>query len=240
MRIAADGYIDLRDGRRVRTPGYHDHGVEPVPEAEALSFLLSHSFPGHRRIARSMSIAERKRMRMAMWADSISERMTLMDRVWRGIIEPVSMPKNQDEPFLVQVVQYEHWAYPIYLDGSFTRVIPLGGISIAEVPPELLLRAGRSDGQLAVGPGSAAKAPGPGKGVPTPSMGWASRPGGGVPKGDAPARLRAAILGSFDRHVCVVNGCATTVYREAIHPQDNVGTVRHAPCFQDGTAWGRR
>ncbi len=32
MRIAADGYIDLTDARRVRTPGYHDHAVEPVPD----------------------------------------------------------------------------------------------------------------------------------------------------------------------------------------------------------------
>ena len=35
MRVATDGYIDLRDPRRVKTPGYHDHGVDPVPEAEA-------------------------------------------------------------------------------------------------------------------------------------------------------------------------------------------------------------
>src|SRR5210317_817066 len=48
MRVAADGYIDIRDGRRVRTPGIHTEvSVDPMPEAEALSFLLSHSFPGH-------------------------------------------------------------------------------------------------------------------------------------------------------------------------------------------------
>ena len=140
MRVAADGYIDLSDGRRVRTPGYHDHAVEPVPEAEALSFLLSHSFRGHRRVVRSLTIAERKRIRLAMWADAVSARMTLIDRVWRAITLPVHPPKNANEPELIQVIQYEHWAYPLYLDGAYTRVIPLGGVSLAEVPPELVLR----------------------------------------------------------------------------------------------------
>jgi len=140
MRISADGYIDLQDQRRVRTPGYHDQTVEPLPEAEAFSFLLSHSFRGHRRIVRALTIAERKRMRMATWADSVDERMTLMHRVWRAITESVPAPSNPGQPELVQVVQFEHWAYPIYLDGDFTRVIPLGGVSVAEVPEGLLLR----------------------------------------------------------------------------------------------------
>jgi hypothetical protein len=81
MRVAADGYIDLRDGRMVPYPWVYDHAVEPMPEAEALSFLLSHSFRGHRRTVRSFTIAERKRMRMATWADSVDERMTLTHRV---------------------------------------------------------------------------------------------------------------------------------------------------------------
>jgi hypothetical protein len=140
MRVAADGYIDLRDGRRVRTPGFHDHGVDPLPEAEALSFLLSHSFRGHRRIVRSLTLEERKRMRMATWADSVSERMTLMHRVWRAITEPVKAPRNPNKPQLIQVVQFEHWAYPIYLDGDSTRVIPLGGVSLADVSPEMVTR----------------------------------------------------------------------------------------------------
>jgi hypothetical protein len=140
MRVAADGYIDLRDGRRVRTPGFHDHGVDPLPEAEALSFLLSHSFRGHRRIVRSLTLEERKRMRMATWADSVSERMTLMHRVWRAITEPVKPPRNPNKPQLIQVVQFEHWAYPIYLDGDSTRVIPLGGVSLADVSPEMVTR----------------------------------------------------------------------------------------------------
>ena len=140
MRVAADGYIDLSDGRRVRTPGVHDHSVDPVPEAEALSFLLSHSFPGHRRVVRSLTLAERKRIRLAIWADSVSERMTLVDRVWRAITEPVGLPADPNEPELLQVVQFEHWAYPIYLDGAVTRVIPHGGLSVAEVPEEQILR----------------------------------------------------------------------------------------------------
>jgi hypothetical protein len=147
MRIAADGYIDLSDGRRVRTPGFHDHTVEPAPEAEALSFLLSHSFRGHRRVVRSLTINERQRIQLAIWAESVSERMSLVDRVWRAITEPVDAPLNPDKPQLLQVLQFEHWAYPIYLDGPSTRVIPLGGVSIAEVPEELILRL---DGAAAV------------------------------------------------------------------------------------------
>ena len=145
MRVAADGYIDLSDGRRVRTPGYHDHQVEPVPEGEALSYLLSHSFPGHRRVVRALRLEERKRIRLAMWADSVSERMTLVDRVWRAITQPAPPPNDPDEPELIQIIQFEHWAYPIYLDGTRTRVIPRGGVSLAEIPPEMILRL---DGQL--------------------------------------------------------------------------------------------
>jgi hypothetical protein len=145
MRVAADGYIDLSDGRGVKTPGYHDHGVDPVPEAEALSYLLSHTFPGHRRIARPLRIQERKSIRLAMWADSVSERMTLVDRVWRAITVSVSPPQDPDEPELIQVVQFENWAFPLYLDGQCTRVIPRSGVSLAEVPQELVLRL---DGQL--------------------------------------------------------------------------------------------
>lgn len=133
MRIAADGYIDLRDGRRVRTPGYYDHGLEPVPEEEAIAFLLSHSFRGHRRIIRPLSLQERKRIRLALWADSVSERMSLVDRVWRAITEPVAPPTGSKGPHLVQIVRYGNWAYPLYLDGDVTRVIPLSGTPLAEV-----------------------------------------------------------------------------------------------------------
>ena len=134
MRIATDGYIDCRDGRRVRTPGLHADNVDPMPENEALSFLLSHSFPGHRRIVRSMNVDHRRRIRLAAWADSVSERMALVDRIWRSITEPVLPPSNPREPELVQVVQLGGWAYPIYLDGTVTRVLPPGGIPVGELP----------------------------------------------------------------------------------------------------------
>ncbi len=133
MRVAADGYIDLSDTRRVKTPGYHDHAVEPVPEPEAIAFLLSHTFRGHRRIVRSLSLQERKRIRLALWADSVSERMTLVDRVWRSISERIDIVGNSREPQLIQVVRYGDWAYPLYADGDVTRVIPHGGMPLAEV-----------------------------------------------------------------------------------------------------------
>ncbi len=107
MRIAADGYIDCRDGRRVRTPGPSSGSeVEPLPEREAIAFLLSHSFPGHRRIVRGLTEGERRQIRLAQWADSVSERMSLVDRVWRSITEPVAPPPKRGEPHLVQIVQY--------------------------------------------------------------------------------------------------------------------------------------
>jgi hypothetical protein len=138
MRVAADGYIDISDGRRVRTPGFHDHRVEPVPEGEAIAFLLSHSFRGHRRIVRPLSMQERKRIRLALWADSVSERMSLVDRVWRSITERVNPPMSGGEPELAQVVQYGDWAYPLYLDADCTRVIPHGGMPLAEVSPDMV------------------------------------------------------------------------------------------------------
>lgn len=138
MRVAADGYIDISDGRRVRTPGYHDHRLDPVPEGEAIAFLLSHSFRGHRRIVRPLSVAERKRIRLALWADSVQERMALVDRVWRAITERVEPPLSGGEPQLAQVVRYESWAYPLYFDGAVTRVIPHGGMPLADVPADMV------------------------------------------------------------------------------------------------------
>ena len=118
MRISADGFMDLSDRRRVKTPGAADAGIEPMPEAEALSFLLSHSFPGHRRVVRPMTETDRKNVRLALWADSVAVRMAYVDRVWRNITEPVMPPRNPREPELVQVIHYGGvWAYPIYLDG---------------------------------------------------------------------------------------------------------------------------
>ena len=133
MRVATDGYIDIRDGRRVRTPGLSTESVEPMPEAEALSFLLSHSFPGHRRVVRGLNVGERRSMQLAAWADSVSEKMALLDRVWRAITEPMLPPPDHREPQLVQVVQFGAWSYPIHLDGASTRVIPHGGVPVGEV-----------------------------------------------------------------------------------------------------------
>jgi len=139
MRIATDGYIDLRDSRRVRTPGNHDHGIDPVPEGEAVAFLLSHSFRGHRRVIRPLSLQDRKRIRLALWADSVSERMTLVDRVWRSITEAVSLPANAKGPQLIQLVKYGEWLYPMYADGDVTRVIPLSGTPFAQVPEQVVV-----------------------------------------------------------------------------------------------------
>jgi hypothetical protein len=138
MRISTDGFIDIADYRRVRTPGYYEVKMDPMPEAEAVAFLLSHSFPGHRRIVRPLTPRERMRLKRASWADSINERMSLLDQVWRGITKPVSPPRDQEKPELVQVVRVEgEWAYPIYLDGTETRVLPTGGIPLSELSMKL-------------------------------------------------------------------------------------------------------
>jgi len=145
MRVATDGFIDIRDGRRVRTPGFHEDSVEPMPEGEALAFLLSHSFPGHRLIVRSMTVGERRQIRLAAWADSVSERMALVDRVWRAITEPFVAGPAHEGPQLVQVVQYGHWAWPMYIDGGATKVRPNGGVPMGE------LEAGRKGQVLRLG-----------------------------------------------------------------------------------------
>lgn len=135
MRISTDGFIDTRDSRRVRTPGLHADSVDPMPEGAALAFLLTHNFPGHRRIVRSMTVDERRRIQLAAWADSVSERMALVDRVWRAITEPVVPPVDAREPQVIQVVQFGPWAYPICLDGGSTRVMPAGGLPAGELEP---------------------------------------------------------------------------------------------------------
>lgn len=132
-KLSTDGYLDLRDQRRVRTPGWHDDHIVPAPEAEAIRFLLSHSFPGHRRIVRPLSESSRKKIRLSLWADSVNERMDWVDRVWRSITRPVPAPRNPSEPQFLQVVTCGGWAYPLYLDGLVTRVLPPGGLPVAEV-----------------------------------------------------------------------------------------------------------
>lgn len=126
-RISTDGYIDLRDPRRVRTPGAWDNPTEPLPEDQAIAFLLSHAFPGHRIVVRPLTVSHRRRIRMATWAESVESRMALVDAVWRAITEPVPAPLD-DAPVLVQVLHYGNRDYPLYLHGSVTRVIPSGGV----------------------------------------------------------------------------------------------------------------
>ncbi len=125
----------------MRTPGdhMHDHGLDPVPEAEAIAFLLSHSFRGHRRVVRPLSLQDRKRIRLALWADSVSERMTLVDRVWRSITEAVASPPVGSGPRLAQLIRYGEWVYPLYFEGDVTRVIPLSGTPFAEVPEQVVV-----------------------------------------------------------------------------------------------------
>lgn len=138
MRISTDGFIDIRTHTKVRTPGFHEIKMDPMPEAEALAFLLSHSFPGFRRIVRPPTPRERMRLKRASWADSVNERMALVDRVWRDITTPVSPPQDPDEPELIQIVRVEgEWVYPIYLSGVETRVMPTGGAPLSELKRKL-------------------------------------------------------------------------------------------------------
>lgn len=134
MKISTDGFIDIRDHRKIRTPGFYEGETDPMPEAEALAFLLSHSYPGHRRIVRPLTPRERRKLKRASWADSVNDRMNLLDQVWRSVTTPVSPPQDSETPKLIQVVRVDgEWAYPIHLDGSETRVLPTGGIPMAEL-----------------------------------------------------------------------------------------------------------
>ncbi len=130
MRRSNDGYIDLRDSRRVRTPGVIGEEVSPVPEPQAVAFLLTHAFPGHRTVTRPLTEAHRSRLRVAMWADSVAARMDIVDRVWRQITIEVPPPSDLEEPQLAQVLRYGSREYPLYLDGGVTRVIPEGGTPV--------------------------------------------------------------------------------------------------------------
>ena len=128
MRICTDGFMDLRDQRRVRTPGEHAPDVDPLPIKEAMSFLLSHTFPGHRRVVRPLTEDHRKRLRLAYWSDSVSDRMSRVDRVWRSITEPALPPADPNTPELIQHLQVgSDWVFPLYLVGESTQAIPPGG-----------------------------------------------------------------------------------------------------------------
>lgn len=133
MRITSDGFLDLGNDGKVRTPGIYDERLEPLPEREALSFLLSHAFPGARRIVRPLSTRHRSALQRAMWAESVSKRMSLLDRVWRGITRPVNRTAD-GEAQLLQIVMYgNEWAYPLYLERGTVRVLPEGGLPFGQV-----------------------------------------------------------------------------------------------------------
>lgn len=132
MKIHADGYIDLRRSPKINTPG-SDVAVEPTPEDEAVAYLLSHAFPGHRKIVRRLTEGHRRRIRLARWADSVSDRMDLLDRVWRAITEPVLPPEDPSTPELIQVVRWGEREFPLYLDGGVTRAIPASGLPAGSV-----------------------------------------------------------------------------------------------------------
>ena len=138
MRISTDGFIDIRTHTKVRTPGAYEPKLDPMPEAQALAFLLSHSFPGYRRIVRPLSARDRRALKRASWADSVNERMFIVDRIWREITTPIPPPSHPEVPELVQIVRVEgDWAYPIYLAGVETRVMPRGGAPLAELKKKL-------------------------------------------------------------------------------------------------------
>ncbi|MGI9625545.1 MAG: hypothetical protein ACR2QM_01805 [Longimicrobiales bacterium] len=126
MRIAADGYIDLGD-YRVRTPGRHEERFDPLPMDEGLRFLFSHSFRGHRMVTRAPTAWELTYLRHGLWADSISDRMDHVDRVWRGMTQPAPAPFSLDKPQLIQVVEFQGWSYPVHLTEFGTMVLPEGG-----------------------------------------------------------------------------------------------------------------
>jgi hypothetical protein len=76
-----------------------------------------------------MTVSDRKQIQLAMWADSVNERMNLVDRIWRRITDPIAPGRVSARPKLIQVVRYgTSWAYPLYMDGSVTRVLPHGGV----------------------------------------------------------------------------------------------------------------
>jgi hypothetical protein len=139
MRIATDGYIDLTDRRYVRTPGAHTEEFEALPEREALDFLLSHDFPGHRRVVRPLNVEERKRIGLARWADSVSERMGIVDRVWRAITVPVPPPADLDQPQLIQILTFRDRTYPLFLEGGRTRVIGNAEIDGNRLPRSMVM-----------------------------------------------------------------------------------------------------
>lgn len=63
-----------------------------------------------------MTVTDLKQIQLAMWADSVNERMNLVDRIWRRITEPIVPGTASARPKSVQVVRYgTSWAYPLRL-----------------------------------------------------------------------------------------------------------------------------
>ena len=52
-------------------------------------------------MVRPLSESDRKNIRLAVWADSVQERMAYVDRVWRNITEPVLPPQDPTRPELI-------------------------------------------------------------------------------------------------------------------------------------------
>lgn len=125
MRFANDGFLDAGHGGRVRTPGWHEERLDPLPEGEALAYLLSHAFPGARRIVRAPDASERTALRRALWSGSVNERMGVVDRVWRAVTRPVPVEVGENgEPVLIQVVLYgDSRVFPLYFARGTTCVL---------------------------------------------------------------------------------------------------------------------
>ena len=150
MQIKTDGYIDLRDGRKVRTPGIHESVLEPVPEAEALAFLLSHTFPGQRKMNRPLNTRDRRQLRLALWEDSVESRMSLADRVWRSVSEAVEVI-SQGKPRLLQIIQHGKSLFLLYVDEAQTRISPAVELDASELAsPEAEVFDAQSTGERAL------------------------------------------------------------------------------------------
>jgi len=145
MRFASDGFLDLGNEKRVKTPGKHEERLDPLPEDEALAYLLSHAFPGARRVVRAPDASERTALRRAMSFGSVNARMNVVDRVWRAITRPVSVEADENgEPVLIQIVLYGgSRVFPLYLVRGTTRVLK-NGDAPGDDAPSIDLREGHA------------------------------------------------------------------------------------------------
>ena len=102
MRIHADGYIDLRRSSKIRTPG-PVVDVEPSPEDQAVEFLLSHAFPGHRKVTRPLTEGHRRRIRLAR-----CERTLRSDPPLRHSCHALCPPRQRSPPGDPRQVDRKH------------------------------------------------------------------------------------------------------------------------------------